>query len=474
MIGPPGIPGSRGPQGPAGKTSFSYLALAWQIPALGTVAITHVTDTSWMIAGTLVYIPGAGTFTVIGAPTDSQTVNLANSGDPSNQPAGIMVQSGTLISPASQRGPTGPQGIAGPAGPIGPQGASGTSANSVTTQVFAVPATGQQAVCFVQTASNFGIGQIVFVAGGDYMSVQNVNATNNTITLQNMGLLGTAAGTNIPVGATVSGTGPQGPQGIPGPQGPAGPQGLIGVAPTGAIFAYGAKTAPGGYLVCDGTAYSTSTYSTLFSIIGTSYNVGGEAAGTFRVPNLSGRFPLGASATHPQTPSAQSGGSETHTMALAELAAHTHHLTDPGHTHTDSGHTHIQNAHAHSITDQLHSHGISPNPHNHTLHDPQHSHGIVNVTGAQGSQPGAGQYSASGGTQTNPAATGIYIDAVTLSIANAYSGINTTVAATASNNAASANIAAHSINITNTDSTGSASPMSIMPPFQVVQYIIKT
>ena len=102
MIGPPGVPGSRGPQGPAGKSSFSYLAHAWQIPALGAVQTTYVNDTSWMTAGTLVYIPGAGTFTVVGAPIDSQTVNLANSGDPNNSAPGTMIGAGASISPASQ------------------------------------------------------------------------------------------------------------------------------------------------------------------------------------------------------------------------------------------------------------------------------------------------------------------------------------------------------------------------------------
>lgn len=41
-----------------------------------------------------------------------------------------------------------------------------------------------------------------------------------------------------------------------------------------------------GFLLCDGTAYSRTTYSALFAAIGTSY--GTSPAGTFRVPNLTG------------------------------------------------------------------------------------------------------------------------------------------------------------------------------------------
>jgi microcystin-dependent protein len=330
-----------------------------------------------MTAGTLIYIPGAGTFTVVGAPIDSQTVQITNSGDPNNAPPGTMIQGGATVSPATQRGPAGPQGNPGPAGPPGPQGASGTSAYSITTQSFAIPAKGQQAVCFVQTAASFGVGQIVFVANGDYMSVQAVNTTNNTLTLQNMGILGTAAGTNIPVGSTVSGTGPQGPQGISGPAGPQGPQGLMGVAPTGSIFMWPAVTPPGGYLVCDGSAVSRTVYSALFSIISTSYGAG-DGSSTFNIPNLQGRVPLGtgtapgaAGATNHAL--ASTGGEETHVLTVAELAAHVHglsaHTHNHAHTHTMGNHTHVGVNHLHDLQGHWHAGA------NH-LHDLQnHTHG---------------------------------------------------------------------------------------------------
>lgn len=50
--------------------------------------------------------------------------------------------------------------------------------------------------------------------------------------------------------------------------------------------------APTGWLLCDGTAVSRTTYSDLFSVVGTTYGVG-DGSTTFNVPDLRGRFPLG-------------------------------------------------------------------------------------------------------------------------------------------------------------------------------------
>jgi microcystin-dependent protein len=481
MIGPPGIAGSRGPQGPPGKTSFSYLANAWQVPALGVVKTTYVNDTSWMTAGSLLYIPGAGSFTVIGSPANSQTVSLSNSGDPNNAAPGIMIGAGTMVSPAAQRGPTGPQGLAGPAGPPGPQGASGTSAYSTTTQVFSVPASGSQAVCFVLDAASFGVGQIVFVAGGDYMSIQAVNTVNNTITLQNMGLLGTAAGTSIPIGSTVSGTGPQGPQGLAGPQGPQGPQGLIGVAPTGAIFMWPTGSAPGGYLLCDGASYQQNTYQNLFSIIGTAYNLGGDPAGTFRVPNLQGQFVLGASATHALN---SIGGEETHVLSTAELAPHTHGLSGHSHgmwhQHTMANHTHLGANHLHDLQGHWHGgvdhlHGLSA-----------HTHAYTSVTfGAGGNQvaPQAGGIQiGAAGTNTggpNPNVTGSADRSLNTGGPNpnntGWSDRDLTTGGPSNNwtdGPNTANTAGPSWD--STTSVGSGAGHNNLPPFMALNYIIRT
>lgn len=62
------------------------------------------------------------------------------------------------------------------------------------------------------------------------------------------------------------------------------------LVPTGAIQAYGSATAPTGWLLCDGASYSTTTYAALYAIIGTTF---GSGSGTFKVPDLRGRVPVG-------------------------------------------------------------------------------------------------------------------------------------------------------------------------------------
>ena len=63
----------------------------------------------------------------------------------------------------------------------------------------------------------------------------------------------------------------------------------ISLVPAGTILPFGGATAPGGYLLCDGTSYvRTGLYAALFAAIGT---VWGTADGThFNAPDLQGRF----------------------------------------------------------------------------------------------------------------------------------------------------------------------------------------
>ncbi len=65
---------------------------------------------------------------------------------------------------------------------------------------------------------------------------------------------------------------------------------------------YGGASAPTGWLLCDGSAVSRSTYSALFAVIGTTYG-SGNGSTTFNVPNAQGVFVRGAGS---QTISAKS------------------------------------------------------------------------------------------------------------------------------------------------------------------------
>lgn len=106
--------------------------------------------------------------------------------------------------------------------------------------------------------------------------------------------------------------------------------------PPGLIIPHGSTVAPAGYLNCDGSAINRVTYASLFAIIGTTYNIGGEAGTDFRVPNLCGRAPIGVGTGSGLTARAlaDSGGEESHALSTAEIPAHAHGVNDPGHTHT--------------------------------------------------------------------------------------------------------------------------------------------
>lgn len=75
-----------------------------------------------------------------------------------------------------------------------------------------------------------------------------------------------------------------------GPAGPPGPPGSSGDAPAGAVMMFAATIPPTGWLNCDGSAVSRSTYASLFSAIGTVYGVGNGTT-TFNLPDFRARVP---------------------------------------------------------------------------------------------------------------------------------------------------------------------------------------
>lgn len=120
--------------------------------------------------------------------------------------------------------------------------------------------------------------------------------------------------------------------------------------PTGALMDFAGAAAPTGWLLCFGQAVSRTTYSDLFSVIGTTWGVG-DGSTTFNVPDFRGRIAAGkddmggtpanrvtvaGSGIAGNTLSA-AGGSQTHTLVTAELPSHSHTFTGtalPPHSHT--------------------------------------------------------------------------------------------------------------------------------------------
>ena len=105
--------------------------------------------------------------------------------------------------------------------------------------------------------------------------------------------------------------------------------------PAGIVMPFAGSVAPEGYLLCDGSAVSRSTYSELFTAIGTTYGAG-DGSTTFNVPDLSGRVVLGVSQSHAL---GTSGGEAAHTLTENELPAHTHTVPSHGHENDISAKT---------------------------------------------------------------------------------------------------------------------------------------
>jgi microcystin-dependent protein len=107
--------------------------------------------------------------------------------------------------------------------------------------------------------------------------------------------------------------------------------------PVGAISVYTATAIRSGWLACNGQAVNRTTYQDLLTVI--SYVFGsGDGVTTFNVPDLRGRAPFGndvmgnttaarittAGSSIDGKTTGSAGGTETHTLTTAQIAAHAH------------------------------------------------------------------------------------------------------------------------------------------------------
>ena len=89
---------------------------------------------------------------------------------------------------------------------------------------------------------------------------------------------------------------------------------------TGLIVPWSTASLPSGFLECAGAAVSRSTYSDLFSVVGTTYGVG-DGSTTFNLPDLQDNVVLGRS---PGKALASTGGTNTVASAGNISGTHTH------------------------------------------------------------------------------------------------------------------------------------------------------
>jgi len=110
-------------------------------------------------------------------------------------------------------------------------------------------------------------------------------------------------------------------QGVPGYG-----ENIGGSTPPGTVIDGFWTSAPSGYLMLDGSVVSRSQYPALFSILGTTYNTGGETSAEFRLPDARGRVLVQLDTTAEFNALGKAGGAKTHLLTAAQsgLRAHTH------------------------------------------------------------------------------------------------------------------------------------------------------
>lgn len=146
------------------------------------------------------------------------------------------------------------------------------------------------------------------------------------------------------------------------------------IIPAGIMWEFAGSSTPSGWLLCDGSAISRTTYSALFTAISTRYGVGNGST-TFNIPDCRGRvragkddmggspaFRLDSTVMSPGgTTLGATGGTQTHALTTSEIPPHHHTVagtvnttadgignaglgaptgvTAAGHTHTFTGST---------------------------------------------------------------------------------------------------------------------------------------
>ena len=126
--------------------------------------------------------------------------------------------------------------------------------------------------------------------------------------------------------------------------------------PVGVVVPFAGSSAnipPAGWFVCDGQAVSRSTYSDLFSVIGTEYGTG-DGSTTFNVPDLRGRVPFGLNSANSDVDDLSDND------GIVTLANRR-----PRHAHSAStsvaAHD-LNHGHGASVSDPGHAHAIGARP----------------------------------------------------------------------------------------------------------------
>jgi len=117
------------------------------------------------------------------------------------------------------------------------------------------------------------------------------------------------------------------------------------LVPVGSVMPFAGATAPTGWLLCDGSAVSRTTYAQLFQVIGTTYGAG-DGATTFNLPDMRGRVPVARGTNSAINALGKNDGIPADGVAFR----HVHHSHGvPSHSHAIPSHNHTVPNHVHSM-----------------------------------------------------------------------------------------------------------------------------
>ena len=211
--------------------------------------------------------------------------------------------------------------------------------------------------------------------------------------------------------------------------------------PVGSILTYAGITSPDGWLLCDGSEVSKTTYPRLFAIIG---NIYGNPSNNYNfvLPNLVDRVPVGKKNDNSV---GNTGGNGSITLSVSQLPSHTHTGTsDSSGSHSHTGTTDANGSHTHTINDPGHTHTQT------TVNDDYNNSGR-NPPGFSADSAGSITWE-----NINSSTTGISVNS---------SGSHTHTFTTS-------NSGSHAHTFT-TASTGSGDQIDIRNKFLVINYIIR-
>lgn len=244
--GAAGNDGSNGTSGSDGQSAWAELTASYTTPGVGLTTDALVTNNSWVTPGMVIYLEGAGYYTVTALP-NSTSMTLLNTNYTGVVVGGTVIPSGNNLFVGGLQGLSGTSGADGTNGlglnprgfwnisepyayndvvqynnsvwyamlnntgvqpgsnssiwvlmsSIGADGLTGQSARSTTTAPFTVPAILSTVTVAVVNNSWMAVGEVVFIDGGaGYYQVQSL-PTSTSAVLINLGYTGNAAPTTV-------------------------------------------------------------------------------------------------------------------------------------------------------------------------------------------------------------------------------------------------------------------------------------